>query len=274
MPSKWTEPKPPTPSWLGEEVTERPAPMTREEFTASCVDILRSLGIPLWQAFEITANSINETGGDGRYRGNNLGGWKITKGYAQAYLTKHGKKPPFWAAPGNKAKGATLSDFKGGDGPWCYYRVFDSAAHYLAEWAAKFTPKPDPSWSAEFIAELERKRETTADYRLTGYLFWNDRPEWFVAMCDAGYKGANTDANPLPSFREHCSVVGGVRVTWAQAKLRAWQIARGHAEPIKVDRQWGPKSAAAARAFQAAMALPLTGSPDDATLTCLSTVKL
>jgi hypothetical protein len=275
---KWNEPPIKAPSWLDEkyEVHEKPAPRTRNQFTVDVIDTLITLGFPFWQACEITGNSINETGGKGHYRGHNLGGYKITRPYAEAFLAKHGRKPPFWRARGNKAKGATLQDYKGGDPPWCFYRAFDSDAHYLADWGLKFVPKPDPKWTAEFVAQLEKNREATADYRLTGYLFWKGDPRWFVALCDAGYKGANTDKNPLPSYAEHLDIVRGARHRWAQTKLGIWALSEGidEDEISAVDGEWGRRSGNICARFQAAHGLPATRTLDDATAGALAAAKL
>ena len=83
-------------------------------------------------------------------------------------------------------------------------------------------------------------------------------PEWFVALCDAGYKGQNTDVNPVPSYEEHKSLVTKARTRWAQAKLR-----------VISDGIWGRQSTNACAAFQMSRGLPPTGRLDMATLRAL-----
>lgn len=260
MPTKWTEPKGPAPAWLdpSREITDLEPKLAPAAFNVAVIEQLIALGVPAWQAVEATANAHNETGCGRFYRGNNLGGWKITKPGALAYESVTGCKPRWWRAPGNKAPGATLQDLKGGDPPWCFYWGFDSVGEYLGKWIIKFTPRPKP---ADTRDALERAREQTGNYRLTGLLFWSGDPEWFVALCDAGYKGRNTDANPLPSYTGHRSLVRWARVHYAQAKLPGG---------LAVDGKWGPKSDAACRTFQRAHGLPVTGEPDDATITALA----
>ena len=258
MPTKWNEPKGPAPSWLdpSREITRSEPKLPPAEFNAAVIDQLVAMGVPFWQAREACANALNETGLGRYYRGNNLGGWKITKGGAAAYEAQTGKRPMWWRAPGNKAPGATLTDLKGGDPPWCFYWGYASEGEYLAKWIAKFTPKPKPADTRE---ALEKHREQTGNYKLTGFLFWAGDPAWFVALCDAGYKGANTDANPQPSYKGHLSLVRWSSVHYAQLKLG-----------VKPDGVFGPVSTAACRAFQRANQLPETGEPDDRTLGSLA----
>jgi hypothetical protein len=116
MPMKWDIPPTPLPFWLDEhaELRADPAPMTKAEFVLKCVDeIHRALpdAGPL-QRFQVAANAIVETGWGKHGKGNNLGGWKINKRTA-------GTGVAWFRARGNKAEGATLDDYKGGDPPWC-----------------------------------------------------------------------------------------------------------------------------------------------------------
>ena len=262
MPVKWNEPRGPQPSWLdlAYEVVDPSPKLTPVKFVIALVEELQRQGVPVWQAFEVAGNSLNETALGQKYKGNNLGGWKITKSGAEAFERKHGRKPRWYRAPGNRAAGATLDDLKGGDPPWCWYWVFDSAADYLAQWMARFVPRPRRSDTRE---ALEPDREQTANYRLAGFLFWHRDPTWFVALCDAGYKGQNTDANPQPSYEGHLGLVAWAKAFYAQAKLG-----------VKIDGDWGPKSRAACAEFQRRRGLPATGELDDATLAALATAKV
>lgn len=260
MPEKWNEPRGPAPSWLDEsrEVTGHEPKLSPAAFNATVIEqLVRDVGLPVWQALEVAANSHNETGCGRAYRANNLGGWKITAAGARAYESVRGRKPRWWRAPGNKAPGATLKDLKGGDPPWCWYWGFDTVGEYLSRWVSKFVPKPKPT---DTRAALEPKREQTGNYRLTGFLFWDSDPTWFIALCDAGYKGQRTDDDPQPSYEGHRSLVRWARVHYAQARLPG---------DLVVDGAWGPKSDAACRTYQRAKGLPVTGEPDDATLAAL-----
>lgn len=255
---KWNEPKGPPPAWLSpaREVTHDDPKLGKSAFIVACVDQLVALGFSVWAAVEATANALNETGWGQHYRANNLGGWKITRAGAMADLVRDHEAPLWWRAPGNRAPGATLEDYKGGDPPWCYYRAFPTIGDYLARWMRAFVPHP-PAGATR--AALEAHRHAVGDYRLTGLLFAAGDPAWFVALCHAGYKGTNTAKAPEASYAEHAQLVVAARTRWAQTKLA-----------VDPDGAWGAKSAAACRAFQTAHGLPASGEPDPATLAALA----
>lgn len=258
---KWDLPPEPIPAWLDPacEVTAENDPTAKlpaAKFIPLFVDANLAAGLVVWEAIRVAANALSEVGYKFKCRGNNLGGWKITKAGAKAYEKQHGRKPRWWRAPGNKAPGATVRDLKGGDPPWCYYWAYDSVAEFFTKWRAKFLPKPAAGASR---AELETRREETGNYRLAGYLFWNHDDEWFRALCDAGYKGRRTDDDPQPSYEAYLVLAREVGEWWAQAKLR-----------VTVDGAWGPKSQTACRDFQARVGLPATGVLDDTTLSMLA----
>lgn len=262
MPTKWSEPKEnwPPPKYLdpAREITESEPKLPPAAFIVECVETLLRLGVPIWQACEIVANTRNETGDGKYYRGRNLGGVKVYKPYVDRYKAAHGGQGPRWyRAPGNKAPGATVDDFKGGDAPWVFYIGYDDFTDYFERWVKTFVPKPRPT---DTRAKLEPKREETANYKLTGFLFWNRNPEWFGALCDAGYKGRNTDANWQPSYRSHLGLAHDTRERWAQSRLG-----------VVPDGVWGPRSQAACAAWQQAHGIaPAAGHLDDATFEALA----
>lgn len=250
---KWTEPKRPPPGWLktDDEITHEDVhryPVDR--FVVECMEACLRLGCDVQQAAGVTANARNESANGQSYRCFNLGGWKITKAYADKYRAMHDDKgPPWFRAPGNKASGATPKDLRGGDPPWCFYRVFESLDDFLAEWLKHFVPRPaDP---APYKA-----------YRHCGELFWAG-VEWFPALIDVGYKGQNTRENPTASIVEHHDLVHTSVIRWAQARLGS---------PLVVDGRWGPKSRSMCLVFQKRYGLAASGEPDAATLAKLAQV--
>lgn len=242
MPTKWNEPPEPTPSWLDEsvEVTRaNDAPkLPVVEFGPRCVEALLALGCSLEQACSVAGNTFNEAAFGRSYRGWNLGGWKITKSFADAYKLKHGKPAPWWRAVGNKSSG---------DRPWCYYRAFDGLEHFFREWLLLFVPKPGT------VGSKHR-------YKRSGELFWSGG-DWFPALIQRGYKGEVTKANPAGSIAEHRLLQRSALVRWAQARLG-----------VVADGAWGPRSSAACSAFQVAHALPATGTLDEPTARALLAV--
>jgi len=255
---KWNEPKGPPPSHLdlADEITHEDVHrFSKDRFAVECMEACLRLGCAPKQAAGVTANVLNESAWGQACRAHNYGGWKLFKPYAAAYRKAHGKGPPWWRAPGNKAPGATLEDHKGGDPPWCFYRAFDSLDDFLANWLLAFVPKPAPG-----APSREGKGDpATADYRLAGERFWNGRSDWFAAMVAAGYKGTRTEAHPDQAIAEYHSLAKGALTRWAQARLR-----------IKVDGIWGSESTATCRVFQTCHGLEATGALDDVTLLVLA----
>ena len=221
MPEKWDLPPTKPPFWLDPEVEllANPEPMPKAEFVLRCVD---EIGAALpdatpAQQFQVVANAIVETGWGRHRKGNNLGGWKITKHEA-------GPGVPWFRARGNKAPGATVDDYKGGDPPWCHYKVFDSFAAYFDRWVARFVPRPGS------VPDSHR-------YAVCGLEFWAGEP-WFDDLIKAGYKGENTKAHPWKSIESLNALAREVAVFWAQRAVGATP-----------DGEWGrlSKEAAVAR---------------------------
>lgn len=252
---KWNEPRPLDPSWLDKKFEiksdNRPEEWKglsksklRPLFVIACYDSLKDLSrsLPItpfpsnWFIIQVIANAAVETGWGTEYKANNLGGWKITQRIIQRLLAQ-GRKPLWWTSPGNKAPGATLSDYKGGDPPWCYYRGFESMEEYFEEWLETFVPHP-----ARNLIESR--------YYKTGTLFWSGDEKWFRELCLAGYKGRNTEKNPDPSFMMHQGIVQIIERILCQRALG-----------VSVDGVWGPKSKAACIEAERTHGLPETGEP-------------
>lgn len=231
---KWNEPLGPVPSFLDStlEVTSNPPKRSRGDGVIDSIQSLLILGVPPLQALGVTANSVNESGWFEFDRGCNLGGWKIWE-FSSKYA--NGASRPWFRAPGNKAPGATLTDYKGGDPPWCYYRVFPSYRHYYREWLMTFVPRVNPG------------ARPNGRYWKTGQQFWAGEP-WFDDLCDAGYKGERTQNAPEGSIREHDAIITELVEYWAQYVLG-----------VPVDGAWGKGSKAALAAFEKRCGLPETG---------------
>lgn len=249
---KWDLPPEPIPSWLdpSKEVTSTNdgAKPTIDVFIPGAVDSLLSLGCSMPQATEVAANTISEIGYKLKYRANNCGGWKINKDSAQGYEKKHGKKPLWWRAPGNKSSG---------DPPWCYYRGFESLAQFFAEWLRKFVPKPDS------LPPAPAHGTDPFRYRKTGAAFWGDlQADWFAELIAAGYKGEITRAHPRNSILNHEILNNEACEWWCQSKLRQTLTDPQEKASFSVDGAWGPRSKAALVAFLKAHGLPVTEVPD------------
>lgn len=180
------------------------------------------------QTFWVIGNSIAETGWGKAYRGNNFGGWKINKDFADNYKKTTGQSALWWQAPGHIASG---------DEAVCYYRGFATPSDFYSEWLKKFLPKHGR------IGER---------YTKTGTAFWDEHIEgWFYELCVSGYKGEVTAANPYKSVSDWKTVLYLARVRVAQYLLR-----------LTVDSHWGPKSEAACRVYQQTHGLTLAyGQP-------------
>lgn len=230
MPIKWDLPKIKPPFWLDEhaELIADPDPLAKSDFVLECVDEIHRVlpdATPI-QRFQIAANAIVETGWGKHRKGNNLGGWKITKHTA-------GSGVGWFRARGNKAPGATIDDLKGGDPPWCYYRTFASFGAYFAAWVANFVPK-----------------NGTGRYAKCGKQFWAGEP-WFDDLIEAGYKGENTKAHPWKSIDDLNELAEEVATYWAQREVGA-----------QPDGAWGKLSREAAVSWGAARGVEINGSFD------------
>jgi hypothetical protein len=249
--TKWNEPKGPPPSWLNkaDEVTAKEPPrLPINQFIVHCMEACLRLGLNVSQAANVTSNTRTESGNGQSYRCFNLYGWTLTKEHAYWYQKTYGKGVPYWCAPGNKAPGATLEDYKGGDAPWVYYRVFDSFESSLKEWIRHYVPKPE-------------EHAPYGKYRECGRLFWTGG-DWFSELIRLEYKGKRTKTDPKvreASIAEHRSNVRSSTVRWAQSRLK-----------LDPDGAWGNQSKEACRKFQQAHGLPVTGELDDATLMAIA----
>ncbi len=246
---KWTEPRSKLPSFLDGvcEVThENTRRYSIDYFSVECMECCLRLGCAPMQASEVTANTRNESANGQSYRCNNLYGWKLTEGYAREYRQTHdGNGPPFWRAPGNKAPGATLTDPKGGDPPWCYYRVFETFEGSLAEWLKHFVPQPT-------------EHAPYGSYRKCGELFWSGG-DWFPELIRCGYKGENTRKHPDLSIAEHRDTARTSAIRWAQSRMK-----------IGIDGKWGALSRTACLLLQSRYGKPATGELDADTLVLIA----
>lgn len=218
---KWDLPPTEPPFWLDKHAelntSDTLPPMTPAEFVLACCVSLMSIEPTLSAegVFEVTANAVVETGWGKYRRGNNLGGWKINKNSA-------GPGVRWFRARGNKAPGATITDLKGGDPPWCYYLVFGSFGEYFSRWLKRFVPKPGSVSSSHLYFE-------------TGHEFWAGKP-WFDDLCAAGYKGENTKAHPEGTIHEMEQITDKIAKMFVQSKLG-----------VAPDGDWGPASTLAAK---------------------------
>lgn len=249
-PRKSTAPYQGPPSWLdpaAEVPLTRPDFPDRNTFVASSMRELLARGLTVAQAAEVVANAAGESAWGSKSWNGNGGGWKITRGHADAFKRRTGRSAPWW-----KARGNVDSE----DSPWCFYRVFPTPADFLIAWCEHFVPRPDAD--APYPA-----------YRAAGAAFWSGAP-WFGHLIAAGYKGAPSrrrlaelrragrPEREHPSIAAHESIARDVIERWAQ-----------HFLAIDVDGVWGPKSRAALAVWQRARGLPATGELDPATVATL-----
>lgn len=228
---KWTGELADPPFWLDPnlEVVDAAPKMPKGVAVIACVQALVSLGLPLQTAVEVAANTMNETAWMRSYRAWNLGGWKITK---STNRNPDGTARRWWRALGNKSSG---------DAQTCFYRAFGSLQEFYAAWVENF-----------FSTNPKSRYFKTGEEARKGN-------EWFDDLIAAGYKGAVTQHNPLPSMKEHASIVKSIMVFYAQ-----------HVLGVGVDGKWGPVSRAACEKYQKANGLKVTGKLDEATLTSLT----
>ncbi len=244
---KWNEPPGPIPSWLKaeDEIFEghdgkpegwanMPNIQRSSLFVKLCFTALKKLGLSHWHAVEVLSNSCLETGWGEKFRAWNLGGWKTSASEAN-FQRAQGKKALWYRAPGNKAPGATLTDYKGGDPPWCYYRGFETLDQFFALWLVRFTPKPGTVNSSH-------------RYFKTGNAFWSHKEEWFYELCVSGYKGENTAKAPQGSVDTH-------KVIFKRCLIFLTQDALG----VTSDGAWGPRSSKALKDAQRKLGLEPTG---------------
>lgn len=205
-------------------IAEGPYPNVR--FILLSLENLLKLGLTIWQALQICANSCSETGyGVARFVGFNFGGVKLSDAFVKDYKKNHNNEDPFWwQAPGH---------INSGDQEICYYRTYKSPADYYDQWNKKFVPK-----------------NGSGRYKKTGEVFWQNDEKWFLELCLAGYKGEITEANPEPSFKKHKEVVKRCMVLVCQILLGC-----------KPDANWGTNSKKKAGSFILASGLNLTTEP-------------
>ena len=254
MPRKSTAAYEGPPPWL-DAAAERPIlaspTFVKPRFIRACMEGLLAAGCSPWQAAQVAANAMGEAAWGAKCFHANPYGWKITKGYADAFKARTGQSAPWWKARGN---------VDSADSAWCFYRAFDSLGGSLGEWVTNFVPHPD-------------RTAPMARYIATGRAFWRSDPRWFEELILAGYKGALSKAllrevyagkkpGPHPSVKAHEWIANEVLEVWAQ-----WCLG------LDPDGAWGPKSVAAMRAWQAAKGLPVTGRIDAATIPTLLAVK-
>lgn len=224
---KWDLPPEPPPWWLDPSfevhAADEPLHLAKGGFILACLDALRDEGLTPDQAFEVAANSMNETGWGAHYVAYNLGGWKVWPFSAK----NSDSTPRRWSrAPGNKAPGATPTDLRGGDPPWVYYRAFGSLRGYFKQWLSTFVPRVDPG------------AKPNGRYWNSGQQFWAGA-DWFDDLIAAGYKGDNTRLHPEASLEAHHAIIATLRVYWCQRALG-----------VVADGAWQPKSKAACADYQ------------------------
>lgn len=231
-------------SWLADDAEvalgPRPAP-DHPGFVDRCVLELRVLGVPLWQAFELTAVACLEASwGESRaVEWHNLGGVKAKRMLAGLYVREHGRPQRWFRAPGHTASG---------DPAEVYYLAWDSDADFWRMWLARHVgarPGAEP-WEPRYVR--------------AGALFWGRFGEWIEALITAGYRGDVTAAHPTSSVEAHHAIVRRATALWAQSRLG-----------VRTDGEWGPRSRAALCVVQHAHGLPETGELDDAALALLET---
>lgn len=212
-----------------------------------CMAALLHLGCTPEQAIEITSNFISETGWFRKWRGNNLGGWKITAEYVKEYKKTHnGECPLWWQAAGHIASG---------DPPVVYYRGYETILGFIVAWLERFLPKNPPADHRYFKASKA---------------FYAQSPSWFKEICLAGYKGPVTQANPGGSIASFALIVERAKKILAQHLLMSEGLLEG-----KPDAVWGAKSVAACKAYQIRRNLQTkTGELDKATFAALCVFDL
>lgn len=260
MTVKWDLPPEPVPSWLDPaleitEATDTPKPPIGV-FIPMLTDLCLTLGCDLPQATGVAANSLSEVGFRLKYRGDNLGGWKLNEDSAKGFFQRFGRKPRWWRSQGNKSSG---------DPPWCYYRAFDSVQQFLAEWLRKFVPNP-----ATLPAAPRRGPDPYARYRECGRAFWAHEP-WFHLLIEGGYKGEVTKNRPQKSILAHQSLMCEVEEWWAQSRLRQTIKSTEERESFEVDGAWGKRSVALCLEFERIHHLPADGKLDPRTLATIAT---
>ena len=230
------------PSWLdpSTQITEPEATrFTPGEFATQTVNTILELDptITAQGAFEIAAHFGGETGYGHSFRAYNLGGVLITRPYAAAYRNRTGRSAPWWRAPGHPANG---------DGEWLYLRAYPNLRAFVAEWLAKYLPRPGA------VSEASR-------YARTGKLFWAHDPGWFRAMLEAGYRGQTTEEHKDRSVAVHRQITERLKVLYAQGVLRMRETGR-----------WTQANADQMRLWQRAHGIPASGVVDPETIAAMS----
>lgn len=162
------------------------------------------------QALWILGNMIAETGWfKADFRGNNLGGWKITESYVKEYQKIYLKDPKWYQKEGHQASG---------DPPIVYYRAYDSIQEFCEAWVRRFVP--------------QNCLDTKHRYYKASVEFWkNQSIDWFKELCLAGYKGPVTQLKPEGSINEFASICIRAKKILAQELLK-----------VEPDGAWGNAS--------------------------------
>lgn len=230
----------PPPAWLSVD-TEVCGGMThfpsREAFAATIFERLLSLGLPAKLAFEVAAHFAMETGYGSSFGGNNLGGWKVTQSWANAFQQRYGRPAAWWRAEGH---------IEGGDRPTTYYRAYPSIDAFLLDWIDQFIPRPgtvDPS----------------SKYARCGQLAWSGG-DWFAELLHQGYRGSVTQADPSSAIASQNTLVQRMRDMYAQYKLGRTPAS------LTLD----DADRAALLQAQAALGVQQTGVVDDATAVAMA----
>jgi hypothetical protein len=182
------------PSWL-DPAAELPLPPRGPKLPRGFVRgqdaVLRTLGVPEWQRWELIAIAAAETGwgSSAARQASNLGGQKVKADVAAWHRRRLGFPMRWFRAAGHVASG---------DKPEVLYAAFpDDATYWRLAMERVFGTPIAPPW-------MER-------YRDAGGKLWAGDEGWFPALLAAGYRGSVTAAKPAASIAAHRSIVSRVR---------------------------------------------------------------
>lgn len=240
---KYDGPLAPIPDWLDPQDERRVMHDERlvgYDFALACVDGLVATDVDIPGAIEIAATFVTETGwGHAAVLGNNLGGVKATRAWADAQRAQ-GLRPHFYRTHGNAGTD---------DARTVFYRAYDSPVDFYKYWLGAFVPRP-----------AEDTVDSMSGYHVAGRRFWSKpRGDWFAAMLATGYRGEVTKHNPDAARHEQAVLVTQIRIAWCQRALR-----------VAIDGKWGPVSSSAAIDYQKEHRLPTNGVPSDDLIESLS----